>query len=189
MTQQNPQPASFRDRLLDAQPTTPALREEYRKELDALLYHTLTPRTRLLTWAGIVVAIAFIALCVRTMLVHTDVQSRITLPTFIVVAVGFAAWLGRVLSQGRFARRTSYAVIEYLGGLGLSVVLIVPMLAGLRAPGDPASSFAVLWGIVALIVGFAWATGNRIAAANLETREHLLRIESRIADLAERVQK
>ena len=36
-----------------------------------------------------------------------------------------------------------------------------------------------------MITAFAWATGNRIAAANLETREHLLRIESRLADLAE----
>ncbi|MGB7160931.1 MAG: hypothetical protein WBD40_22910 [Tepidisphaeraceae bacterium] len=187
MQQQNP-PAEFRDRLLGAQQTTPALREEYRRELDALLNHTLTPGTRLLTWGGIVAAIAFIGLCVRALLVHgADPQVRVIQPTFIVAALGFAGWLVLILRHGGFARKTSYQVVEWVGGLALAAIVAVPMLAGLDSPDDPASSFAMLWSIVALIIAFAWGTGNRIAAANLETREHLLRIESRLADLAERL--
>ena len=182
-------PADFRDRLLAAQQTTPALRDEYRQELDALLNHTLTARTRLLTWAGIIAALGFVPIAVRSLLRHSeDAQVLVVLPTFIVVALLLAGWLVQVLRRGGFARRASYAVTEALGGIGLSAVVIVPMLAGLKAPGDPASSFGVLWSIVALIVGFAWATGNRIAAANLETREHLLRIESRLADVAEKLE-
>jgi hypothetical protein len=182
------QPADFRDRLLAAQPTTPALRDEYSRELDALLSHRLTARTRLFTWGAITVAIAFIALCVRALVVYAaDPQVRIIHPTFIVVAVGFVAWFVHILRRGGFARKTSYVVVEALGSIALAVIVAVPLLSGLKAPGDPASSFAILWAIVALIVGFAWGTGNRIAAANLETREHLLRIESRLADLAERL--
>src|SRR5688572_5865473 len=120
--------ADFRDRLLAAQQTTPALREEYRRELDALLNHTLTPRTRLYTWGGIVIAIAFIALCLRSLLRYApDPQVRIVLPTFILVALGLAGWFVHVLRRGGFARKMSYVVIEALGGLALSVILIVPM--------------------------------------------------------------
>ena len=181
----NPTP-DFRDRLLAAQPTTPALREEYRRELDTLLNHTLTPRTRLLAWGGIVGAIAFIGLCVRALLVYGgDPQVRVIQPAFILTALGFAGWFVLILRRGGFARKTSYQVMEWVGGLALAAIVAAPMLAGLDKPGDPASSFAMLWSIVALIVAFAWGTGNRIAAANLETREHLLRIESRLADLAE----
>ena len=148
--------------------------------------HTLTPRTRLLTWGGIVLALAFIPLCIRALLVYgADPQVRVIQPTFIVTALGFAAWLVIILRRGGFARKTSYQVVEWVGGLALSAIIAVPMFTGLDKPGDPASSFAMLWSIVALITAFAWATGNRIAAANLETREHLLRIESRLADLAE----
>ena len=39
-----------------------------------------------------------------------------------------------------------------------------------------------------LIVGFAWGTGNRISAARLDTREQLLRLESRLADLSDRLE-
>ena len=179
-------PADFRDRLLAAQETTPALRDEYRRELDALLNHTLTPRTRLFVWGGIALAIAFIGMCVRALLVYgADPQVRITQPAFIVTALGFAGWFVLILRRGGFARKTSYQVQEWVGGLALAAVVAVPMFTGLDSPDDPASSFALLWSIIALIVAFAWGTGNRIAAANLETREHLLRIESRLADLAE----
>ena len=179
-------PTEFRDRLLATQETTPALRDEYRRELDTLLNHTLTPRTRLLTWGGIVVALAFIPLCIRALLVYgADPQVRIIQPTFIVTALGFAAWLVLILRRGGFARKTSYQVVEWVGGLALAAIVAAPMFAGLNAPDDPASSFALLWSIIALIVAFAWGTGNRIAAANLDMREHLLRIESRLADLAE----
>ena len=176
----------FRERLLAAQQTTPALREEYRRELDALLNHTLTPATRLLTWGGIVVTLAFAAVCVRALVKYgADPQVRVVQPALILTALGFAGWFVQVIRHGGFARKASYQVFEWVGGLALAAIVAVPMLAGLKSPGDPASSFAVLWSIVALITAFAWATGNRIAAANLETREHLLRIESRLADLAE----
>jgi hypothetical protein len=182
----NPTP-DFRDRLLAAQPTTPALRDEYRRELDALLNHTLTPATRLLTWGGIVAGLVFVGLCVRALLVYgADPQVRVIQPAFIVTALGFVAWFVLILRRGGFARKTSYQVVEWVGGLALSAIIAVPMFTGLDKPSDPASSFAMLWSIVALITAFAWATGNRIAAANLETREHLLRIESRLADLADR---
>jgi len=40
----------FRDQLLGAQQTTSSLRDEYRRELDAIVNQKLTPRKRLESW-------------------------------------------------------------------------------------------------------------------------------------------
>ena len=181
---------AFRDRLLDAQETTPAMRDEYRKRLHALLHHDLTPRTRLWVWAALLASLGAAVLCVRSLLVHHGKPDvKIVLPSYAAVFAILALWLGRVLWQGGFARRTSYAIIEGLGSVFVGVYVTVTLLRGMQAPSDPASTLAAIWAVMLLVVGFAWGTGNRIASATLETREHLLRIESRLADLAERTGK
>ena len=65
----------------------------------------------------------------------------------------------------------------------------VTLLRGIQDPSNPASTFSAVLAVLLVTVGFAWGTGNRIAAATLETREHLLRLESRLVDLAERLGK
>src|SRR5439155_19121246 len=132
----------FRDRLLEAQQTTPAMREEYRKQLRAILNHDLTPRTRLLTWAGLVLSLAAAGLCVGSMVVHhakSDV--KIILPSYAAVFVLLAVWLGRVLWKGGFARRTSYAVVEWLGSIFVGVFVSVTLLRGMQHPSDPAATY------------------------------------------------
>lgn len=179
--------SEFRDRLLAAQQTSPALREEYRRELDALLNHRLTPRTRLLTWAALLAAVLATGFCARGLIVYP--REWIVNGTFTAVCGMVALWLGRVLWQGGFARRASFAVIEGLGGIATGAFLLVTLFRGMSAPSDPSSTFGAIMAVLLVMTGFAWGTGNRIAAAKLETREHLLRIESRLAELSERMGK
>ena len=182
------EPTEFRERLIDAQQMTPALREEYRKELDALFNCRLTPRGRALTVGGIIVALAFTALTVRGLVFHHDKPGmKLIFPIYLACCLGTAAWLGWVLWQGGFARRTSYAVIEGIGGIFTGTYITVVFLRGMHTPSDPANLMAAIWAVMLIVVGFAWGTGNRIAAAALETRAHLLRMESRLADLAVRL--
>jgi hypothetical protein len=183
------EPTGFRDRLLDAQTITPALREAHRRELDALLNHRLTPATRLATWGGIAGCGVFVALCVRALVLYRgeNAQLWIVMPVFIAVALALAGWLVRVLRRGGFARRAMWAVAEWLGGAFVAVVVAVSLLGGISKPSDPASTYAAVWALFLLIIGFAWSTGNKMAAAELRTTERLLRIESRLADLADRL--
>ena len=82
-------PNDFRDRLLNAQQMTPALREEYRNELDALLNHKLTSRSRALVWGGIIVAIAIAALLVRGLILHHEKSGvKLIFPAYLAVAAG-----------------------------------------------------------------------------------------------------
>jgi hypothetical protein len=181
-------PDEFREQLLGMQGTTPALRDEYSRALATILYHKLTPRTRAVAWAALLGCVAGAVMCVRAAIIHHDKpDARIILPTYAVVAVLAAGWIAKVLWRGGFARRSSFAVVEWLGGLFVSVFVAVTLLRGMQDPSNPASTFSAVLAVLLVMVGFAWGTGNRIAAATLETREHLLRLESRLVDLAERL--
>jgi hypothetical protein len=181
------EPTDFRDRLLRAQATTPTMRDEYRRELDALLHHRLTPRTRFATGCAMLAAVAGSAWCARGVIRFPE--TWIGNGTFAAVCLAVAVWFGRVLWRGGFARRASFAVVEWLGGIAVATFVAVALFRGMSAPSEPASTFGAIMAVLLVTVGFAWGTGNRIAAAKLETREHLLRIESRLADLAERLGK
>lgn len=184
------EPSEFRERLLGAQAMTPDLREEYRRELQELLNPRLTRRAKLAAWAGVIASLVFAAACVWSLAVHHDkLQVKWVLPSYAAVFIGTAVYLARVLREGVFSRRASFVAVETLGGILVGVYLTATLFHGMRAPSEPASTLGAVWGLMLLTVGFAWGTGNRIAAATLETREHLLRIESRLADLAERVGK
>jgi hypothetical protein len=184
------EPTEFRERLLDAQQTTPALREEYSRALVAIQYHRLTPRTRAVAWAALLGCLTGAVLCVRAAVIHHEKpDARIILPTYATIAVLAAGWIAWVLWRGGFARRSSFAVVEWLGGVFVSVFVAVTLLRGMQDPSNPASSFSAVLAVLLVTVGFAWGTGNRIAAATLETREHLLRLESKLVELTERQAK
>jgi hypothetical protein len=68
-------------------------------------------------------------------------------------------------------------------------ITVVALLAGMRNPSDPASTFKALYVFVFFVACLAWNIETRIAAAELAAREQMLRIECRLADLAERCTK
>jgi hypothetical protein len=63
------------------------------------------------------------------------------------------------------------------------------LLKGMHAPADPASTFGVLLVFTFAAVCTSWSIANRIAAAELSAREQALRLECRLADLAQRLPK
>jgi hypothetical protein len=177
--------SSFRQALLQAQEISPDLRDEYRSELNALLNCTLTRRSRLFAWAGLLACVAAAAACIWSLVVHFDkLDARVTLPTFAAVFLAFAAWIGLALYRGMFARTSWHAITYQLGGIAVGVFDAVVTFRAMNAPIEPAS---MLMAILFTMMGFAWATGSHIAISTLETREHLFRLESRMADLSERL--
>ena len=69
------------------------------------------------------------------------------------------------------------------------MLTVVTMLRGMGDPTDPASTFHVLLALVFYIACLFWNLDSRIAAAELAGREQMLRIEYRLADLAERLKQ
>lgn len=180
-------PTDFREQLLGAQGMTPTLRDAYRQELEKLTNEKHTARSR-------TVAITFLVICVGVVL--AEVRALIFYPggvtfylgaiTMLLVCAAAAVWLVRDLLRGQSVRRQSFKVAEMFYGAA-GILTVAALTHGLSKPSDPASTFNAFYVYVFLAVCANWALGNRIGAATIETREHLLRIESRLADLAERI--
>ena len=178
---------SFRERLFDAEKMSPSLHETYLKELDALIHERHTPRSR----AG---GIALLAICVAVVLgevwalghYHGKGATFYVGAITMLIACAYAAvWVARDLYRGKSARKQSYKMSEMFYGAA-GILTVVSLMHGLSKSSDPASTFNAFYVFVFLFVCAIWGLGNRIAAATLETREHLLRIESRLADMEAR---
>src|SRR3954447_3401038 len=177
----------FRDELFEAEVVTPALRDAYRSDLDAMLHDTLTPQKRV-PGAVLLALLLFGALGeVWTMIVHSgDTHFYIAATTMLVAFASAAAWVGRDLWRGKSVRKSSYKFADLFYGAA-GVLTMVELMHGMFAPGDPKSMFGAFFMFVFLFVCSGWSLINRISASELSLREELLRIECRLADLAERL--
>jgi hypothetical protein len=112
----------------------------------------------------------------------------IILPAFIAIAIVHAIWLVRALKRGSFAKRSNFKLME-LWTLGAGVVLTVSLFTGMRKPADPASTFSLLFTFIFYVCCAGQSLYNRLTDGLLTTREGMLRLESRLADLSERLPK
>lgn len=177
----------FRKRLLDAQDMTPTLRDAYRKGIDDLLQHKLTLSTRLFLAPLLLVTLGFTAVGIRALLFYyRGAMLYGVWMVFTCICAAAAVWIGASIWRGRYYWKSIFSVAEAFA-VGAAVITVLMLVAGTRAPSDPASSFGVLYALTLLIICVAWCIHNRIAAAELCMREQALRIECRLADLGRRL--
>jgi len=185
----NDNSSEFIQRLTSAQDVSPALRASYQAEMDTMLEPKLSTRPALI---GIVMAAALIvcaALIVRNMFVY-DVNA-LTLTSWVTLGVAFgsAAYLiVRDLLRGKHSPKSAFSIGHILN-FAAGAITVCSLLMGLNKPGDPASMFSAFFVFVFYFACSEWSVHNRIAAAELAAREQMLRIECRLADLSERLNR
>jgi hypothetical protein len=168
---------------------SPALRSAYQKELDDLLQPPLTTRSGML---GVVLAVGLlviVALIVRADLFHH--VRGLMLVGHMALAAGFlgaSVLIFRDLGKRKHSRNSVLSIASLLTGTA-GTLTVVALILGLRAPSDPKSLFSAFYVFVFYFACAIWAVESRIAAAELSAREQSLRIECRLADLTERLQK
>ena len=182
-------PEDFRNRLVESQPMTPTMRDAYREELDKLLNEKHTAKSRSGAIILLVICVAVVVGEIRALLVYPrGVELYVGGTTMLIACAVVAFWVIRDLRRGQSARKQTFKVSELFYGAA-SILLVTSLMHGLSKPADPASTFNAFYVYVFLFVCAVWGIANRITAAVIETREHLLRVESRIADLVERLPK
>jgi hypothetical protein len=179
----------LRKRLLDAQEMTPALRDACHKELSAMLEHRLAPRTRLSLFALLLLMLTFTIVGLRAQLFYYPGPLIYGVwTTFTIVCAGGALWIGWAIWRGRFLWSSYFPVADAFT-VAATVITVLTLGLGLRAPSDPASVFGALYAFAFLGICIAWSLHNRIAAAELAAREQMLRIECRLAEMAGRLEQ
>jgi hypothetical protein len=183
------QTPDLRQRLLNIQEVSPPLRSAYEQELDKLLQPSITRRSGALGTILAMGLLVTVALIIRADVYHS--VHGLMLAGHLTLVAGFVAaamLIFRDLYRRKHSRGSVLSVASLLTGTA-GALTVVALILGLRAPSDPKSLFGAFYVFVFYFACAIWAIESRIAAAELANREQSLRIECRLADLAERIQK
>jgi len=183
-----PREPNFRDQLCELEPHNLLLREHYLQEVQAMLEKTLTFPGRLFLAAVLVGSVAITVFLGALALIHGElpVLARLGLAGGAVFAAAWAVLCGRVLRRGTWKLRTEPAV---LAGLFWVFAVFLETCFLVLAPQFPDhfhATVALFSGLVILIGAGVMLIGVRVQQAELQTREDLLRLEYRLAELSER---
>ena len=189
MSDQSNRSPEFLDRLFEAERISPSLKSSYQSELEAAIHPKMTIRSAAPGVALLVILTGCIAAIIRAMIVHRPETPVMAAWTVFVVSFGWAAWLiVRDLWLQEHSRKSKQSVSNALM-FSAAIGTVAALLVGLSDPGNPASTFNAFFVFVFYIACITMSLDSRIAAAELTAREQMLRIEYRLADLAERLAK
>jgi hypothetical protein len=179
------EPRPFSERLIRCETPTPALQEQYRKEIDAMFEKKLGPWGRAMwtfwTVVGLAQAVVFSSVAVLT---YGELPPWATagFGLGVLFALGFASLAGWIAWTGRLQLKTQPPAM--VGLMWVFIVLYVTLLM-VFAPESIVGLRMLISGVVFLIFAAVFMLAGRTEQAELRTKEKLLEIECRLVDLAE----
>jgi hypothetical protein len=194
----NEKDKTMRDRLLDVEKPNIANREEYQKRMQAIVSKKLSLLERLgfaaLAIVGLLAALPFAELSFSKVGPGMEFVVRIVTIPGLVLALTWAVVTGWIAARGLFNLRT---LPPRIAGIGIALgffgvvlylfVFIVPIT--MHDPTDARSIFGIQLSLIAffflIIVGLCVVL-RILYRIQFQTREKLLEIEYRIAELAEK---
>jgi hypothetical protein len=172
-------------RMISAEEMSPALRRSYQAEVDAMIAPPLSLRSAAPGVALLVILVVCVVLLLRNILLHPAEPLLMTGWFAMAAAFSGAAFLiARDLWLKKHSKRSQLAISHILT-CAAGLITVVTLLMGLAKPSDPASTFHVIFALVFYIACIAMTLDNRIAAAELASREQMLRLEYRLAELGD----
>jgi hypothetical protein len=178
----------FIERLTKAEDISPALRASYQAELETMLEPKITKRQALPGIAMVAAMVVSAGLIVRNMFIYDEKPLVYFSWATLAIAFSVAAWLiGRDLWRGKRSAKSAFSIGHVLT-FAAGTMTAATLLIGLFAPDKPESMFNAFFIFVFYFACSEMTLHTRIAATELAAREQMLRIECRLADLAERLQ-
>jgi hypothetical protein len=188
------------ERLVDAEKTNTTHREEYQKLMQAIVSRKLSFLERLgfaaLAIVGLLTALPFAELSLSKIGSGMGFIVRIVTIPGLVLALTWAVVTGWIAARGLFNLRT---LPPRIAGIGIALgffgivlfmfVFIVPIT--MQDPTDARSIFGIQLSLIAfffLVVMGLCVVLRLLYRIQFQTREKLLEIEYRIAELAEKVE-
>ena len=182
------EPERFRDRLLDAETPTPAYRERYQQEVNAMLERQLKPLEKVLVMATALFSAGCAAWFLILVATHTHLPS-IAQGGLLAGALFAALWcFGAVRTVRRGTLRPQAdvgAISAWAWCLGVLLATTFFMAAP-RLPGNQGVLLA-LSGLCYVLFGAAFLITARIQQSETNTRLKLLEIELVLAELREQM--
>lgn len=170
---------NLRENLFSLEPIDPQRQQRFREELAQIVEPRLSPSYRwyyILSLVGPVVGFPG-AVCGLLF----DAEHRWLWGLTLVAIVAFVGWISYILRRGAEPLRLMQGMSKALAGIAWAVAGVL-VLYGLQNP----SLASVLWGLLGLLVFLLTSfinLWNRVITAERTVREHILRVEYRLANL------
>jgi MFS family permease len=178
---------SLRERLCELEPQSPHLRERYNKELRDMLEKKLSPLMKLFLLAVAVTSVAIAIFLGSSAFVQGQLPplARLGLAGGAVFALAWAALTVWALRRGTWSQRAQPAALAALSWVFAVLLETTFLLLAPEFPDHFHAIVALFAGLVILIGAGVMLVATRIQQAELQMRESLLRLEYRLAELAE----
>jgi hypothetical protein len=165
------------------------LRESYQKELEAMLHPPISPRGNAFGIAMAVGLLITVALIVRADVFYHIRGLMLVGHATLAAALLFAAVLiFRDLRKRTHSHKSASSISGALT-TAAGVLTVVALMIGLGHSSDPKSLYGAFYVFVFYFACAVWSLDNRVKSTELAAREQMLRIECRLADLTDRIQK
>jgi hypothetical protein len=180
--------SELRKRLLEIEPLSASRNEKLQMEIQAMFEPKLS-RWEMLCWgASVAGSVVFAVSAVGVVFfARVDPNVRAIWGIFGVCNVLAAAFVLRGMRKGSLNLREQYA----LGKASVAVTLLITILILMNAIWHPSLENLAwgLFGVTCLVLAAAIAVHNRVMAAEMNSREHSLQLEYRLADLLEKLRE
>jgi hypothetical protein len=174
-----PRENDLRENLFNIEPVDPERQQRFREELAQIVEPQLSRGYRLYYIMGLIGAVAGIpgAVCGAAF----DAENRWIWTLSLLAWIAFAGWIVFILRHGSEPMRIMQGMSKAFSGIAL-VIAVALVVYGLQNP----SLTSVLWallGVLAVLMTSFINLWNRVITAERTMREHLLRVEYRLANL------
>ena len=179
----------FSERLLQCELPDETQRQKYEQEIRAMFEKQLNPAGRAIWWFWTVFCTAQAVLFASVALWSygdLPISGTIGFVGGVVFALAFGGLCARVAWSGRFKLKTQAPAMV---GLAWCFVVFMVTLYMVCAPDSIAGLRMILCGLVFLVMVAVFLLAGRTEQAELRTKEKLLEIEYRVAELSERLSR
>ncbi len=177
----------FREQLLKMEQVTPALKERYDREIQAMLEKQLTGVRRWVWLGSAIMGVAFVLLFGTLAIIAPadfPIYGRVIFAAGALFGIGWAVLAARIFRRGSLDLKKDSGAAA---GMAWGLPVIILTLCMVSAPDTIVGLRMILSGLVFLVMGAAFLMRHVIELSELKTRERLLEIEYRLAELAETV--
>ncbi len=175
----------FRERLLKVEQVTPALKQRYDKEIQAMFEKRLTG-VRRWSWLGSAIMGVGFALLFGSLAILLPAEfplaGRIGFAGGALFGIGWAVLGIRVFRRGSLDLKKDTVAAA---GMTWGFLVFMVTLFMVTAPDTIVGLRMIVSGLVFLVGGVAFLLRHVVEQSELKTREKLLEIEYRLAELAE----
>lgn len=181
----------LKNELFMQENTTPALREQYEKELKKIMEKELsTPKRIAFIASGILGICFFIGFGIVAFITREELPALATLGFVIgsLFGLGWSIGCYRIVRAGKMDLKKDPAILVGMMWIMLVFMVTIYLMLGNSMENAAQGTRMIASSLVFLIMGVVFMIQRFVESAQLDIKEHLLKLELQVSELQEKIE-